>query len=127
MQEYDKYFRGVVKVEELYAKMQEYLGMDTEIPLQEFEEYYRKVLHHLTGNFTEMSQDEKIKGKYIVALVESNSAARAKRKGPEMKKYRKMQEKMAFWNGAISYNLKKEGLSEQEIDEAIQKLNPVNE
>lgn len=114
-------------MEELYAKMQEYLGMDTEIPLQEFEEYYRKVLHHLTGNFTEMSQDEKIKGKYIVALVESNSAARAKRKGPEMKKYRKMQEKMAFWNGAISYNLKKEGLSEQEIDEAIQKLNPVNE
>lgn len=114
-------------MEELYAKMQEYLAMDTEIPFQEFEEYYRQVLKHLTENFSEMSQEEKIKGKYIVALVESNSAARAKRKGAEMKKYRKIQEKMAFWNGALSYNLKKEGLSEQEIDEAIRKLNQDNE
>jgi len=120
-------FEGVMKVEELYTKMQEYLGMDTEISFQEFEEYYRKVLNYLNSNFAQMSREEKIKGKFVVAIVESNSLARARRKGPEMKKYKKMQEKMAFWREAIVYNLKKDGMTEREIDEEVEKLNQQGE
>ena len=48
-----------MKVEELYTKMQEYLGMDTEIPFQEFSEYYRKVLNYLNSNYEQMSREEK--------------------------------------------------------------------
>ena len=114
-------------MEELYSKMQEYLGMDTEISYQEFNEYYNKVMNYLVSNFEKMEQEEKIKAKYILSIVDNNSVARAQRKGPEMKKYKKIQEKTAFWSGAIVFNLNKAGMSQQEIDEAIQKLNQENE
>lgn len=114
-------------MEELYGKMQEYLRMDTEIPYQEFNEYYKKVIDYLVSNFAKMEQEEKIKAKYILSIVESNSVARARRKGPEMKKHKKIQEKTSFWSSAIIYNLTKAGMSQQEIDDAIQKLNQENE
>jgi hypothetical protein len=114
-------------MEELYGKMQEYLQMDTEIPFQEFTAYYNKVIEYLRSSFEKLEQEEKIKAKYIVSIVESNSAARAQRKGSEMKKYKKMQEKMAFWDSAIIYNLTKAGMSQQEIDDALRQLNQENE
>ncbi|HHZ16924.1 MAG TPA: hypothetical protein PLJ33_06840 [Peptococcaceae bacterium] len=113
-------------MEKLYQEMREYLQMDTEISFKEFEGYYRTVLNYLNTHFDKMSQDEKIKAKFITSIIESNSEARARRKGPEMKKYRKFQEKMKFWNDAIIYHLKKAGMTEQEIEAALQKLNDDN-
>lgn len=109
-------------MEELYLKMKEYLKMDTEISFQEFSEYYNKVMGYMQSNFEKMDQEEKIKAKFILSIVSSNSVTRAQRKGPEMKKYKKMQEKTFFWSGAVNYNLLKMGMSQQEIDEAVKKL-----
>ena len=109
-------------MEELYTKMKEYLKMDTEISYQEFAEYYEKVMKYLQSDFQKMDKDENIKAKFILSIVSNNAATRAKRKDSEMKKYKKHQEKCAFWEKAIDYHLTNEGMSKQEIDEAVGKL-----
>jgi hypothetical protein len=109
-------------VEELFRKMKEYLKMDTEISFHEFSEYYNKVMDYMQANFEEMEQEDKVKAKFILTIVSSNSAVRAKSKGSEMKKYRKMQDKTSFWSGAVNYSLLKTGMSQQEIDEAVKEL-----
>lgn len=111
-------------MESFLEKMKEYLKMDSEIPFTEFVDYYNQVIGFLQTNHESLEQEDLFKAKYILSIVSSNAQARAQRKGPESKKYKKMGEKTGFWSNAINFRLQKEGLSQQEIDEAVEKVNP---
>lgn len=110
------------KMENLIAKMTEYLHMDTEIEFVEFTDYYRQVTDYLNLNYDSMSKDELLKAKFILTIVTANSGSRAQRKGTNAKKYKKMQEKTSFWGNAINFRLLKEGMTQKEIDEQVEKI-----
>ncbi|MCR4441398.1 MAG: hypothetical protein QHH10_04550 [Peptococcaceae bacterium] len=109
-------------MEPLLAKMKEYLQMDTEITFAEFKDYYHEVMDYLQKNYNVMGKEELFAAKFIVDIVSRNGKARAARKGPESKKYKKMAEKCSFWNDAINFRLQKEGLTQQEIDSGVAKV-----
>ena len=109
-------------MESLLTKMREYLKMDSEIPFEEFKDYYGQNMNYLQTNYDGMNNDELFTAKYILDIVSSNGESRALRKGPESKKYKKMGEKAAFWSDAIEFRLKKEGMSKQDIDTAVAKI-----
>jgi len=109
-------------LEQQFQKLKDYLSMDTEISFEEFEAYYKDVIGYLQQNYQEMDQPALIKARYITSIVAANAYDRARRKGPQHKKYRKMAEKCEFWSEAIKYRLLKEGLREAQLEEAEQKL-----
>ena len=109
-------------MEELFAKMGEYIKMEDELPLPEFQEYYQSVIDYLMKNYQDMDTDQLIKAKGITMIVANNAKARAARKDANRKKFSKMGEKCAFWEGAIKMRLVKEGMSEQDIDAKVDAL-----
>jgi hypothetical protein len=113
---------GGLTLEQHFEKLKEYLNMDTEIPFEEFEAYYKDVIGYLQKNYEPMDHASLIKARYITSIVAANASDRASRKLPQFKKYRKMAEKCEFWSESIKYRLLKEGLTEEQIDEAEQKL-----
>ncbi|MCL1805594.1 MAG: hypothetical protein FWG28_06305 [Clostridiales bacterium] len=102
-------------MEELFAKIKEYVNMDTEISTAEFSAYYKKVIDKLVADFDKLSEEELFQAKAIASIVSGNAATRSKRKDADAKKFRKMQEKSSFWADAIEYRLKKSGLSEDDV------------
>lgn len=111
-------------MENYLEKMKEYLKMDSEIPFQEFTDYYNQVTGYLQDNYDSMENGNLFSAKYILSILSSNAHSRAARKGPDSKKYKKMGEKASFWSKAINFRLIKSGMSQQEIDEALDKVNP---
>ena len=101
----------------LFAKMKDYVKMDTEITAEEFQAYYKQVIDRLQEGFDAMAEDTLLQGKIITTIMSSNAGVRGKRKNNDAKKFRKMQEKSKFWTDAIDYRLKKMGLSESDIEE----------
>jgi len=71
-----------------------------------------------------LAKEELFQAKYILQIVASNAAARAQRKGDLSKKYKKMGDKAQFWSNAIDFRLINEGMSQQEIDKAVDAVNP---
>jgi len=110
-------------MEQLFAKLCEYLKMDTEISFEEFSEYYQQVIKELNANFSNMNRDERLKARYICSIVQANAESRAKRSKQHAKPYKKMAAKCAFWADAINYHLLKDGMSQAEIDEKTQQIN----
>ena len=104
-------------MEELFAKIREYVNMDTEISTGEFLEYYKKVIDKLVKDFEQLTDDELFQAKMIASIMSANAATRSKRKNADAKKFKKIQEKSKFWADAIEYRLKKSGLSEGDITE----------
>lgn len=110
-------------METLMSKMREYLQMETEIPFAEFKEYYDNVMDYLQKNYNRMDNNELISARFILDIVSNNAKARAARKGPDSKKYKKISEKCTFWSNAINFRLQNDGMTQQEIDEKIEQLN----
>lgn len=111
-------------MEKYLEKMKEYLKMDSEIAFGEFADYYNQVTGWLQENYDTIENEDLFKAKYILSIVGSNAQSRATRKGPESKKYKKMGEKAVFWGNAINFRLIKAGMSQQEIDAAVEQVNP---
>lgn len=109
-------------MDNFYAKMQEYLQMDTEISFEEFSEYYLQIINYLKNSYEDMQNEDLFKMKFILSILASNSMARSKRKGTDSKKYKKMADKSDFWSKAINYRLLNTGLSQDEIDQQLAKL-----
>ena len=109
-------------MEELFLKILEYLKMDDEIPADEFFDYYSKVTDELMKNYQDYSHEHCLKSHFVVSTLAQNAATRGARKGPAVKKYRKVQEKCSFWGDAIKLRLTKEGMTNKEIDEALAAL-----
>ena len=108
-------------MDSILVKMREYLEMETEIPFEEFKDYYEQVTDYLQNSYDDMTNDELFAAKFVLDIVSSNSKSRAMRKGPESKKYKKIAEKTSFWSEAIGFKLKKAGMSQEEIDAGVAK------
>ena len=110
-------------MEKLLEKLKEYLHMDTEIPFEEFSDYYHKVIGELTQQFDELDQEARVQAMYVYSIVQSNADVRAKTNKVNAKAFKKMSAKCAFWVDAIKFNLGKAGMTPQEIEQATEEIN----
>jgi len=110
-------------LEELKAKMQEYLQMDTEIDFTEFNEYYQKVLSVLQNDFASLTQENLMTANGICRIVAANAEARGHKKDANSKKFKKIKEKTTFWSEALTYKLQKEyNMTNMAIEEELSKI-----
>lgn len=110
-------------MEKFFDKMKEYLNMDSEIPYEEFEAYYKDVVDFLNQDYQELNQDDTLKGRFILTILMSNSEDRAKRHKNLAKKYKKIYEKSNLWAEALTLRLLKMGMTKEEILQAEKDLN----
>jgi hypothetical protein len=97
--------------------------METEIPFEEFSEYYRDLIAELNQTFNDLDKEKRIKALYICSIVQSNADARAKGNKANAKTFKKISTKCAFWADAIKFNLGKDGMSSEEIEQATEEIN----
>jgi len=109
-------------LDSLFTKLQEYLQMEEELSFEEFSRYYKDLLDMLNKGFNALDQDECLKARYICSIVQANAESRSKNSKINAKAFKKMNKKCAFWMDAINYRLLKDGMSQQEIDEATQAM-----
>lgn len=110
-------------MEELFAKLREYLKMEDEIPFAEFSAYYRDVLDEFMANYKEYDKEALLKAEAITTVVAANAIDRGKAKDANAKKYKKIAEKLSFWAEAIELRLDKEhGMAKNAVDQEIDKL-----
>ena len=110
-------------MEKLLEKLKEYLKLEAEIPFEEFSEYYRKLIDELNRTFNDLDRENRVKGLYICSIVQSNADARAKESKATAKTFKKISAKCAFWSDAIKFNLGKDGMSPEEIEQATEEIN----
>ena len=110
-------------MEKLFERLKEYLGMDTEIPFAEFSTYYQSLIGELNQNYQDLDRDGCLKARYICSIVQANAEARAKTSKTNAKAFKKMSAKTNFWADAINFRLLKEGMSQGEIDQAMEDFN----
>ena len=110
-------------MEKLLEKLKEYLHMESEIPYQEFLEYYQNLIGELNQTFSDLDREARLKALYICSIVQSNADVRAKASKANAKTFRKMSAKCAFWCDAIKFNLGKDGMSSEEIEKATEEIN----
>ncbi len=110
-------------MEKLLEKLKEYLKMETEIPFEEFSEYYRDLIAELNQTFNDLDRENRLKALYICSIVQSNADARAKESKATAKTFKKISSKCAFWTDAIKFNLGKDGMSAEEIEQATEEIN----
>lgn len=110
-------------MEQLFAKMKEFLHMDTEIPFDEFSEYYQHVIQALNDTFEGMDQETCLQARYICSIVQANADSRAKRSKANAKAYKKISSKAGFWMDAINFRLLKDGMTQAEIDKKTEEIN----
>ena len=103
----------------LYNKMGEYTKMDEELAFPEFQHFYQCLIDYLMKNYQDMSQDDLLKAKGMVTIVAANAHMRASYKDQNRKKFMKMAEKGKFWDDAIALNLKKAGMTQEQMEEKI--------
>ena len=106
----------------LNEKMSEYVKMETEIPFAEFTEFYQDLTGLLQTKYQEFSIEELILAKGMTMIVAGNARVRSSRKDENRKKFMKMAEKAKFWEDAIALRLKKDGISEDELEEKVSAL-----
>lgn len=110
-------------MEKHLEKLKEYLKMETEIPFSEFKIFYQDVLDTLNTEYNDFDQPACLQARYICSIVQANAQARSKKDRDNKKAFRKMADKTAFWVEAIDHRLKKEGLSQVEIEQVMTELN----
>ncbi len=93
-------------MQELLAKMREYLKMDTEISYEEFTGYQQNVMDLLQKDFDGMEQEALVAMAGICQILFLNAEERGARKTEaNQKKFRKMAAKSRFWFDAIGLRL----------------------
>lgn len=109
----------MVTLDELNAKMSQYVKMDSELEFGQFVDFYNDLMAFLQTEYGELDQDSLVKCKGMCMIVAGNAKMRAARKDANRKKFAKMGDKAYFWEDAIARRLKKDGLSEQELDDRV--------
>ena len=110
-------------MDKLLEKLKEYLRMESEIPFEEFSEYYRSLIAELNQAFDDLDRENRLKALYICTIVQSNADARAKESKATAKTFKKISIKCAFWTDAIKFNLGKDGMTPEEIEQATEEIN----
>ena len=109
-------------IAELSAKMGEYVKMETELPFDEFQAFYNDLMAKLQADYQDLTEDELVQAKGMVTITGANAQARSFHKDANRKKFTKMTEKCKLWEDGIALNLRKRGMSADELDEKIQAL-----
>jgi hypothetical protein len=110
-------------MEEKMSKLKEYLQMETELPFEEFKEYYSSLMEQLNSEYNEMDQPTCLKSRFICSIVKSNAESRSHKNKINGKAFKKMASKCGFWMEAIDYRLKKEGLTQAKIELEMSEIN----
>ncbi len=106
-------------MEKIVSQLKEYLGMETEIDLAEFQDYYKQLLDFLSANYQDLTEEQYLQIRYVLNTVAANGEDRAARKDANRKKYRKMAEKCRFWANAIQLKLSNDyGYDQSQLEEA---------
>ncbi|MEG1662223.1 MAG: hypothetical protein RR332_06855, partial [Clostridiales bacterium] len=81
------------------------------------------VMTFLQNQYQEMSMEDMVKAKGILAIMAANAKTRAIAKDVNRKKFVKMAEKSAFWDDALKHRLiKEEGMTDDELQQKIEAL-----
>ncbi|MDE5412216.1 hypothetical protein [Alkalihalobacterium chitinilyticum] len=110
-------------MEELYNQIQGYLNMDEEIPFEEFDQFYKKVLDVLNERNEQFTEEDIWKALFIVENLMSNADARSKEtKGALVKKYKKMAKRNELWAKNFVVRLHKFGYNDDQINARFEKM-----
>lgn len=104
-------------------KLKEYLQMETEISHDEFKDFYTSIITQLNTEYNDMDQKTCLKARYICSIVKANAEARSHKNKTTNKSFRKMEAKLNFWMEAIDHRLKKEGMTQADIETAMTEIN----
>jgi len=110
-------------MEDKLTKLKEYLQMETEIPYEEFKTYYTSLIDQLNKEYNEMDQATCLKARFICSIVKANAEARSHKNKINGKSFKKMDAKCNFWMEAIDHRLKKEGVTQADIEMAMNEIN----
>nr|WP_238333156.1 hypothetical protein [Brevibacillus laterosporus] len=111
-----KPIKGVLRtMDALFDQLKEYLNMDTEISLPEFDKYYKEVLVFLDSEWTNMTEEDTMRMIFILDNLKANSEDRSKRKGKEAKKFAKIAERTNIWAQVMIKRMKEFGVNDEEI------------
>lgn len=97
--------------------------MEDQISFEEFSSYYRQLIDELNQTFDNLDKDDRVKALYICSIVQSNAESRIKESKTTAKAFKKMGAKCAFWRDALKFNLEKDGMSAQDIEQATEAIN----
>ncbi|MGO4887028.1 hypothetical protein ACJ2A9_04655 [Anaerobacillus sp. MEB173] len=109
-------------MQDLYVEIHGYLNMDDEIPYEEFDKFYKKVIKYLNDNSENLSEDEVWKGLFMVENILSNADSRMKEKDSKAKKYKKIAERSSLWSQNLATRLYKLGYKEDEINNRFEQM-----
>jgi hypothetical protein len=109
-------------MEQLFIQMKDYVKMEEELEFSLFTAYYQDVMNCLQADYQLLTSDELVQAQAICGTMGSNAKVRAAKKDENRKKFHKMQEKSDFWQEAIKARLKKEGLSDSELEQKMEGL-----
>jgi hypothetical protein len=110
-------------MEEKLAKLKEYLHMETEIAFDEFKTYYTGIVDQLNQAYNDMDQATCLKARFICSIVQANAESRSHKNKTNGKAFKKMATKCSFWMDAIDHRLKKEGMTQADIEMAMNEIN----
>jgi hypothetical protein len=110
-------------VQELYKEIHEYLNMDEEIPFDDFEKYYKKVIAYFNDKADQFNEEDVWKALFISENVMSNAEGRSKEvKGTKAKKYTKMSQRLTLWAQNFATRLAELGYNKDQMNERFEKM-----
>ena len=110
-------------MENLLEKLKEYLRMEDTIAFAEFSDFYNTLIEELNQSFEHLDKDDRVKALYICSIVQSNADSRIRESKSTAKAFRKMSAKSGFWKDALKFHLIKDGMTNQEIEQATEEIN----
>jgi hypothetical protein len=110
-------------VEEMYKQIHIYLKMEEEIPFEEFETYYKKVINYFNDEAEQFNEETLWKALFISENVMSNAEGRSnEEKGAKAKKYAKMSQRLKLWAQNFAARLGELGYNEEQLNERFEKM-----
>lgn len=108
---------------ELYEQIHIYLKMEEEIPFDDFEKYYKKVINYFNDQADQFEEETLWKALFISENVMSNAEGRAnEEKGPKAKKYVKMSQRLKLWAQNFAGRLGRLGYNEDQMNDRFEKM-----
>ncbi|WP_026689348.1 hypothetical protein [Alteribacter aurantiacus] len=110
-------------MQELYKEIHTYLNMDEEIPFDQFDDFYKRVIDHFNDNADKFDEEDVWRALFISENVMSNADGRAKEeKGSRTKKYKKMAQRLKLWAQNFAGRLAQMGYNDEQMNERFEKM-----
>ncbi|PYZ98552.1 hypothetical protein CR205_08190 [Alteribacter lacisalsi] len=111
-------------MQELYKEIHTYLNMEEEIPFDQFDQYYKKVIDHFNDEADKFEEEDVWRGLFISENVMSNAQGRAKEeKGSKRaKKYKKMSQRLKLWAQNFAGRLRQMGYTDEQMNAKFESM-----